>query len=105
MKIINDPRNKTLPSTTLNDIPVGQVFTGTITSPASGRQTTGLFYKLHGRTNILSREGRPVLSADVLVVRLDDHNEPRSAPLWKWCAPVENYQPLEAELIIQKVNA
>lgn len=104
MKIINNPLRQKPTTTTLNEIPVGQVFSGTIISPVSKRITTGIFYKLHGPTNVQSRQGTLAVKADVLVVRLDEHDEPGSAPLWKFCSPVENYQPLEAELLIKLRN-
>jgi len=81
-------------TTTFNDIPIGQVFRGTVLYKRAG-PTSGVFYKAEGRWNN-DKNG----TADCLVVKLDG-----STPGWGNvsinCLTVENYEPLDVELIIK----
>ena len=90
-----------LPATiTLNDIPVGQVFSGTIVGSRTGIRATGVFYKAYGRwKNTVAN-----ISHDCAVVRLDSTNNrgfagEAVANLWIVCSPVENYKPLNVKLV------
>lgn len=89
----------TLPATmTLNDIPVGQVFSGTIVGATHGSHITGVFYKAFGswKNNVANIH-------DCAVVRLDrtdfSHNGLTLANIWIRCSPVENYKPLNVKLV------
>ena len=86
----------TYPSTTLNDIPVGTVFSGTIIG-RTGYQFTGVFYKalgpvaVHANRDTVQRSG----SFECLVVRLDGPG----SNYFPWCRVVNNYRPAkEVEL-------
>ena len=91
------------PSTTLNNIPSGQVFSGTITN-ASGSTTTGIFYKAYGAFSLRDRNAQPVpglAGGDVVVVQLTPEaaTSPTKANIWMWCRFVTNYRPLHVKLV------
>lgn len=99
MMKITDSRGKPNPTTTtLNNIPVGQVFKGTILYPVAG-PVTGIFYKAHGPWSQQSMG----LRHDCIVISLDDSMSTggRFANLTLECRVVENYEPLNVELVIK----
>lgn len=109
MKIIETTKQPLARVITLNEIPVGQVFKGTVTG--TYLTVTGIFQKLYGRCAIDDK------AHDVLVITLRDdyasvtktgipvyirengyaegHN-----PLILNCSPVRNYEPLDATLTL-----
>jgi hypothetical protein len=102
MKIVDKTKEPVKPATTLNSIPVGQVFRGTITSISSGNRYPGIFYKAYGPVAITTMRGSTAgKQADVVVVRLDSQDVGYSqANIFTFCTPVENYEALDVELCI-----
>lgn len=93
--------------TTLNDIPIGQVFRGRIVG-RTGTVTGGIFYKAEGNfQDGMDREGRviTVRNYDCLVVRLDKAGKGVDgyANAWTRCVEVQDYEPLEATITLKKV--
>lgn len=87
-------KTKKQPTTiTLNEIPKGQVFRGTILEPT--RVTTGVFLKFaNGMSSTPEIDGASSISAEVLVVGLDtDRCVIR-------CCVVRDYEPLTATLTV-----
>ncbi len=80
--------------TSLNDIPIGQVFRGRVWGVESKRWTTGVFYKATGSyASVMNPNDR----GDVTVVRLDKSGLVDGyVGLWSKCGAVEAYEPLRA---------
>jgi hypothetical protein len=96
LRITDTKRQKVESKVTLNDVPVGQVFRGTLTGKNSGQRKTGIFYKHCGQLTIGSLR-------DVVVLNLSNPGLDSSgyANLYLDCIPIENYEPVEAELILR----
>lgn len=95
---------KDLTKTTLNDIPVGTTFSGTIIGAISGHCCTGVFYKAFGAWKN-THAPAPHPTHDCAVVRLDATSIGPlptgnvGANLWIRCSVVENYKPLNLKLV------
>lgn len=100
MKIIDkgttEPRK-----TTLNDIPVGTTFSGTIHNTRTGTKETGTFYKVGGASSVYCRETQKSNDVDVVIVALHDANN----FIWLYCYPVTDYRPLDVTLVINGVKS
>ncbi len=109
---ITDTRPKThTRTTTLNDIPIGQVFSGRIFGAMSKRIFSGIFYKAEGPCTLHRRAGAGIpaksQSADVVVVSLSrerTHDNQPFANVFTNCTTVYDYVPLEVELVIKGVQ-
>ncbi len=104
MKITDLTQVLTTRTTTLNDIPVGQVFRGTI-ERGDSHYESGVFFKALGSWNAPLKSGpHPDRThRDVVVVRLDSTSSVR-ANVWTWCRKVTDYEPLTVELVIHGVQ-
>lgn len=77
---------------TLNDIPVGMVFSGGIV--ASGKTHEGTFLKVWGCYPNYNSDGtKQPTPFEVVVVRLDNHADPLAVRFFRVCRPVVNYVP------------
>lgn len=96
MKIENRIESK-VTETTLNQIPVGTIFKGTIIEPT--RQSKGLWYKFsNGLISNAANDGPCKIDSEVLVICLDGLF---SRCVLK-CCPVEDYVPYpNAKLVIE----
>jgi len=104
MKITDKTSAPIFPTVQLNDVPVGQVFRGTIRAKLAG-PITGLFYKAHGKNAVRGVvNGQPdQIGGEVIVVKLDAPlTVANFANILLHCYPVENYEPLEVEMILTK---
>lgn len=101
MKIVEKGEHA-VKNTTLNDIPVGEVFRGSIVME-SGATRTGVFYKAHGP----SYDRKTNYRQEVSVVQLDtsglwtDSSGKKWANTWSYCREVRDYEPLQVELVIK----
>lgn len=88
---------------TLNDVPVGTVFRGTIVGFKV--EVTGIFFKQFGawiptdKHGTLERER----TRDVVVVQLD-HPTNDVPSIFNWCRTVKNYEALDVELVVKGVQ-
>lgn len=107
MKITDKTSAPTFPTVQLNDVPVGQIFRGTIQAKIAG-PITGLFFKAHGQNAVRGVTNGQVAQkgGDVVVVKLD---EPRNlhgfANILLNCYPVTDYEPLDVEMILTKAGS
>lgn len=107
MKII-DKTGGTSKAVLLRDIPVRQVFRGTIIGRRRGFPVTGTFYKVCGPWRMPSRTGEFVSGhdGDCLVVALGESDADLFAgrvAMWVEDADVRDYEALDAELVIRGV--
>lgn len=89
-------------NTTLNAIPVGQVFKGVIISRTIGNRVRGLFFKANGPLSITDDDNIRIIR-DVVVVRLDKvgyENSTGFSNIWLYCSNVEDYEPMDATLTL-----
>jgi hypothetical protein len=106
MKFVNeaDKVGKTIQT---NDIPVGQVFRGQIWGNYSKRWRKGIFYKAQGALGgLLTRSDGSQSKFDVIVVQLNEEKSPSDGfgNGWFTCSAVENYEPLDVEVVIKGVK-
>lgn len=108
MKIIDKTVQAGPRTTTLNEIPVGQVFRGSVYSSRSNAFTTGTFLKAYGPWKYCGDDDRSKGQPNnVVVVRIDkfEGNPPGFCNLWTQCGLVTDYEPLDVELVIKGVLA
>lgn len=94
MYIIDNTHLPQSRTTTLNLIPVGQVFRGEITGPVSGRKFVGVFWKTFGRWTAGTE------TFDVIIHILIGAEHLGTAPIITKCAEVWNYEPLTSILTL-----
>lgn len=97
MLTVTNISNKTLPTITTNDIPVGETFRGVLVSPA-GTVTKGLWLKISGVVRLVQVDGSPTTGPCVL--RLDDRNVFGNHSLYSKCTEVTDYEPVDVELVV-----
>lgn len=106
MKIIDTRCGKEPKTVTLNEIPVGAVFSGNVHAKNSNTWTRGIFYKADGGVSIFYTADGGVFEEnttlhDVVVVRLDETKFDGYANLWTDCSEVRDYVLLDVELKIK----
>jgi hypothetical protein len=103
MRVVDKTKTAERSQMLTTDIPVGQVFRGTVKGPNSGRLLSGVFYKAWGTARIFG-VGRLDHAAHILV-RLDVPDlTPGYANVILYATVVRGYEPLDVELVITGVG-
>lgn len=94
-------------TTTLNDIPVGTTFRGTVESDVRNVWITGLFLKARDAVNLSTIVKGGPAATQVVVIQLDERNPHPAVTghrVWFTCQSVKNYVPVELNVIVEELS-